>query len=387
LALSPNAIDKTAGPGTPLRQLFTDLIAFTVLFRESCPERPWTPVDLRDRLTALIEAQERRARGGEVPWDAYVEARFAVLAWVDEVILNSPWPGRADWQHLMLTYYGTLNAGKQLFERLEHLPSGERDVREIYYFCLALGFEGKFALAENPNALQELKRTLYHQLVSTSGGVLPSDARLFPEAYRRPPPPAPPPGQSLVGLWLGLIAAVPVILFIIYLSLLRSAADARIRLLGQPIPSPTVAVPAPAWNLSLVEELRRRGVDARDTPRGVVITLPGVSFEVNRSDLNPAGERSVRDVAAALLRLAPERLVAVEGHASREKGTLDEQNQRLSDERARRVADALVEAGLRRDRLTARGLGSSTPVASNETEEGRRLNRRVEMIVEKTEGR
>lgn len=387
MALSPNVIDKTAGPSTPLQQLFTDLIAFTVLFRESCAERPWTPADLRDRLTALIEAQERRARGGEVPWEAYVEARFAVLAWVDEVILNSPWPNRGDWQHLMLTYYRTLNAGKQFFERLEHLPAAGRDVREIYYFCLALGFEGKFALAENRNALRELTRTLYHQLVSTSGGVLPSDARLFPEAYRRPPSPAPPPGRSLDGLWLGLIVAVPVILFVIYLSLLRSAADARIRLLAQPIPPPAVVAPAPAWNLTLVEELRRRGVDARDTPRGVVITLPGVSFEVNRSDLNPAGERSVREVAAALLRLAPERAVAVEGHASREKGTLDEQNQRLSDDRARRVAEALVEAGLRRDRITARGLGSSTPVASNETEEGRRLNRRVEMTVEKTEGR
>jgi len=387
LAPSPNVVDQPAGPSTPLGQLFTDVIAFTLLFRESCTEQPWTPSDLRDRLSALIEAQERRARAGEVPWDAYAEARFAVLAWVDEAVLNSPWPSRGDWQHLMLTYYGTLNAGKEFFERLERLPSAGRDVREIYYFCLALGFEGKFALAEDPRALRELKQTLYHQLASTSGGVLPSDARLFPEAYRRPPAPAPPPARSLVGLWLGLIVAVPVILFVIYLSLLRSAADARIKLLAQPIPPPAVAVPAPVWHLTLVEELRRRGVDARDTPRGVVITLPGISFEVNRSDLNPAGERSVREVAGALLRLAPERPVAVEGHASREKSTLDEQNQRLSEDRARRVADVLLEAGLRRDRVTSRGLGSSTPVASNETEEGRRLNRRVEMIVEKADGR
>jgi outer membrane protein OmpA-like peptidoglycan-associated protein len=77
--------------------------------------------------------------------------------------------------------------------------------------------------------------------------------------------------------------------------------------------------------------------------------------------------------------------VEVEGHASREKGTLDEQNQRLSNDRARNVADALVAGGARRDRITARGLGSSTPVASNDTEEGRRRNRRVEIIVEKTE--
>jgi type VI secretion system protein ImpK len=387
VAPPPKTVDAPGGPGTPLRQLFTDLIAYALLFRESCGERAWTPADLRDRLTALVEAQERRARGGDVPWDTYVEARFAVLAWVDELILNSPWPSRGDWQHLMLKYYGTLNAGNQFFERLEQPPASHRDVLEIYYFCLALGFEGKFAVAENPRALRELKQRLHNQLVSAGGGVLPTEARLFPEAYRRPPAPAPPPGRSWFGLWLGLIALVPVVLFVIYLALLRSAADARIKLLAQPVPPPVAVVPAPGWNLTLVEELRRRGVDARDTPRGVVITLPGVSFEVNRSELNPAGDRSVRDVAAALLRLAPERPVAVEGHASREKGTLDEQNQRLSDERARRVGEVLLEAGLRRDRITSRGLGSSTPVASNETEEGRRLNRRVEMTVEKADGR
>src|SRR5207245_4348433 len=117
----------------------------------------------------------------------------------------------------------------------------------------------------------------------------------------------------------------------------------------------------PDWHLTLVQELRRRGIDARDASRGVIITLPGVSFEVNRSDLSPDGERSVREVAAALLRHAPQRTVEVEGHASREKGTLDEQNQRLSNDRARNVADALVAGGSRRDRITARGLGSSTP--------------------------
>ena len=384
---SPKTADAPAGPVTPLRHLFTDLIAYALLFRETCGQREWTPAELRDRLTALIDAQERRARGGEVPWDSYVEARFAVLAWVDELILNSPWAKRSDWQHLMLKYYGTLNAGNQFFDRLEQPPASQRGVLEMYYFCLALGFEGKFALAENSRALHELKQRLHNQLVSGSGGVLLSEARLFPDAYRRPAAPAPPPGRSWFGLWIGLMAAVPVILFVVYLSLLRSAADARIKLLAQPVAPPVVAVPAPGWHLTLVEELRRRGIDARDTPRGVVITLPGVSFEVARSELNPAGERSVREVAAALLRLAPERPVAVEGHASREKGTLDEQNQRLSDDRARRVAEVLLEAGLRREKVSARGLGSSTPVASNETEEGRRLNRRVEMTVEKADGR
>jgi len=381
LAHPSAVIGDTAEAGTPLAQLFTDLIAFAIAFRATCETRPWTPADLRHRLTSLIEAQERRARDGVVAWDSYVDARFAVLSWVDELILNSPWQHRSEWQHLMLTYYATLNAGNQFFDRLERQPAAARDVREIYYFCLALGFEGKLALAGNPNALRELRRTLYHQLV-TAGGLRLSDAHLFPEAYRRAPSAAPPPTRQWGALRLALISVVPVALFVVYLLVLRAAADARIAQLAQPVAPAVIA--SPDWNRSLVEELRRRGIEARDSARGVVITLPGISFEVNRSDLSPTGQRSVGDVATALLRHAPERVVAVEGHASREKGTLDEQNQRLSADRAQRVADALLAAGLRRDRVTARGLGSSTPVASNDTEEGRRLNRRVEMTVEKT---
>ena len=382
MATPPNVLPAGAATGPPLRQLFADLIAFALLFRETCEARPWAPAEVRSRFTALIEASEQRARGGEAVWESYLEARFAVLAWVDELVLNSPWPHAADWPHLMLTHHRTLNAGKQFFDHLEQLPAGARDVREVYYFCLALGFEGKFALSDTPANLRDLRRTLYHQL-AVAGGIRPGDARLFPEAYRRPPPPAPVVQQHWGTVWLGAIAAVPIVLFVVYLLFLRAAADGRLAQLAQPAPAPVIT--PRDWHLTLVEELRRRGIDARDSARGVIITLPGVSFEVNRSDLSPSGERSVRDVAAALLRHAPERPVAVEGHASREKGTLDEQNQRLSEERAKRVADALLAAGLRRDRVSSRGLGSSTPVASNDTEEGRRLNRRVEMIVEKVE--
>jgi type VI protein secretion system component VasF len=56
-----------------------------------------------------------------------------VLSWIDEMFLNSNWPQRNQWQHMMLTYYGTLNAGEEFFRH---------DVREIYYLCLSLGFQG-----------------------------------------------------------------------------------------------------------------------------------------------------------------------------------------------------------------------------------------------------
>jgi type VI protein secretion system component VasF len=59
-------------------------------------------VELRERFTTLIEAHERRARGAEVAWDSYAEARFAVLAWVDALVLTSLWPSRSQRYHLML---------------------------------------------------------------------------------------------------------------------------------------------------------------------------------------------------------------------------------------------------------------------------------------------
>jgi len=364
-----------------LRDLFTDLMAYTLFFQASCAHRPLELGEVRDKVTGLIDESEKRARGGEVRWEGYTEARFAVLSWVDELIMTSAWPQRGQWQHLMLKYYQTVNAGKQFFERLERVPVGARDIREIYYICLALGFQGKYALADDPRQLGELRRTLYNELSGAPNDIRRSYARLFPEAYRKPPT-IRPPQSHIRPVWFGIAIFAPVLLFAVYYVLLREQASALLARIDTPVAAaPPLAVD---WARSLVEELRRRGIEARDTPRGVVITLPGVLFELSRSDLGSDGERRIEEVARALKRHAPERLVAVEGHASREKGTLDDQNQRLSEDRARKVADLLVSLGLRPDRVTAKGLGSSTPVASNDTEAGRRLNRRVEMIVERS---
>jgi len=58
-------------------------------------------------------------------------------------------------------------------------------------------------------------------------------------------------------------------------------------------------------------------------------------------------------------------------------------NQRLSEERANRIAASLAASGLPKQQITAKGFGSSRPVASNDSEEGRRRNRRVEVVIEK----
>ena len=71
--------------------------------------------------------------------------------------------------------------------------------------------------------------------------------------------------------------------------------------------------------------------------------------------------------------------LSIEGHTD-SKGT-EEYNQKLSERRAEAVANYLVKLGVDRDKVSAVGYGESNPVATNETDSGRQLNRRVEIIV------
>jgi type VI secretion system protein ImpK len=380
---------KAPGPGVPgpqdgrvpLRELFTDLIAYVLFFQVTCEQRCPPFAEVRGKITAMLEEQERRIQAGEVPWESYREARFAVLAWVDEAILTSAWPHRTQWQHLMLASHGTLNAGEEFYERLKNLPTGAQDIREMYYLCLELGYLGEHALADSASYLRELRHGLYRQLSGAPNDIRQHYARLFPEAYRKPPGERPAAASRIHPIWYGLALLLPVVLLLAFSFILRREAN---RLIARIEAGPTVAPALPDLRACLVDELQRRGIETHETPRGMVVTLPGLLFEVNKSDLSPEGQTKMEEVARIVKRCAPERVMAVEGHASRERGTLDELNQRLSQDRATKAREILLGAGLHPEKVTSRGFGSSTPVASNDTEEGRRKNRRVEIVIEKT---
>jgi outer membrane protein OmpA-like peptidoglycan-associated protein len=134
-----------------------------------------------------------------------------------------------------------------------------------------------------------------------------------------------------------------------------------------------------AENARLLEELRQRGVDVRDSERGVVINLPDVLFESGRSELTSSARSTVHEIAEVLLQ-APNRHLAVEGHTD-SIGTI-EYNHRLSEARAQQVAQELESSGIPDRLITTHAFGETTPIASNKTEQGRQRNRRVEVIIE-----
>lgn len=124
-------------------------------------------------------------------------------------------------------------------------------------------------------------------------------------------------------------------------------------------------------------------LNAQQTERGLVITLSDVLFSTNKAQLNSGGMRNVYKVAD-FLNQYPKYKVLIEGHTD-SVGT-DEHNQDLSERRALAVQNALVDARVSSDRISARGFGESLPIASNDNAGGRQLNRRVEIILSDNEG-
>lgn len=109
-----------------------------------------------------------------------------------------------------------------------------------------------------------------------------------------------------------------------------------------------------------------------------VIELEGVNFDFDKATIRPEG-KAILNGAAALLQKHNRVVVEVAGHT--DSIGSEEYNQGLSERRANAVKDYLVAQGVTATRLTARGYGELRPIASNDTEEGRAENRRVELIV------
>jgi outer membrane protein OmpA-like peptidoglycan-associated protein len=111
---------------------------------------------------------------------------------------------------------------------------------------------------------------------------------------------------------------------------------------------------------------------------GASVVLKNIFFDLNKFTLRDESAAEL-DVVISLMKENPNLKVEIIGHT--DKVGKDADNLTLSMNRARSVVDYLVAGGLDKTRFAARGYGSSQPVSSNDTEEGRALNRRTELKV------
>lgn len=124
-------------------------------------------------------------------------------------------------------------------------------------------------------------------------------------------------------------------------------------------------------------EQELKALSAQKTKRGLVVVLQDVLFDVGKSELKE-GARSRLEKLATALANNPDRHVLIEGFTDSTGSS--ELNQKLSEDRAESVKDALISLGVGADRIDTKGFGKRRPVATNKTAAGRQQNRRVEVV-------
>lgn len=146
----------------------------------------------------------------------------------------------------------------------------------------------------------------------------------------------------------------------------NTAAGASVDEVGCPLPPPCKAPEA------------GQKVDLRGCAAGDTVTLRGVNFESNEAELTLNAE-AILDGVAAALQAAPDIQFEIGGHT--DSTGSDGYNQQLSERRAQSVMQYLGEHGVDASRMSAVGYGETEPIADNDSDEGRELNRRVELKI------
>ncbi|MCK5281017.1 MAG: type IVB secretion system protein IcmH/DotU [Cyclobacteriaceae bacterium] len=129
---------------------------------------------LKSRVYEMFERFESNARKFGIDNDKTRLAKFALVAFLDETIISSSWSQKEAWlsDPLQIKLFETFNAGEEFFNFLNELSqktSANKEVLEVYYLCLSLGFKGKYQLQSPEN----LRKTIDEL-----------NLELHPEAYR-----------------------------------------------------------------------------------------------------------------------------------------------------------------------------------------------------------
>lgn len=214
-----------------LTDCFMDVIVYVIFFLKTAANRQPSYDQVKADILRLLSQGEAPVKKGLFTQEDYETGRFAVCAWMDEAILNSSWNQRPQWQkeQLQRFFYGTTEAGEEFFERLNSLGPHQREVREVFFLVLALGFLGAYCHREDEPLLEHLKASNAKLLVGTSIGLPSLDRReLFPEAYPGEfMPVRPSAGRRGFFFITALILAGPVLLFgalfVLFQTILNSA--------------------------------------------------------------------------------------------------------------------------------------------------------------------
>jgi type VI secretion system protein ImpK len=373
---------------------------------------------LMEMVADAIRFFERDNRAAGIPEAQANSAKYIICATADDIVQNIPTEDRHVWtQYSMLSrFFGERIGGVRFFDELARLkqdPVINYDVLELQHTCLAIGFQGVHRTSAGGVAtLQQIQRDLYETL-----------RRIRPKAYRELSPRWQ--GQNLAAVksrplvpWWVVLGTTGLALFgtyFLFLYWLTGGADVAASGIAslegkgkltlerkapapEPVQAPPPPLPPPPEPTRITQMQRICGALKAEVAAGKAMaeqTANQIVVRVGNILLFDAGSATVLEqfkpvgarVAAVLNK--EDGYIKIIGHTDNtpigRSNVRFPSNHQLSIERAKSVAalfKPLLETG---DRLQIDGKGETAPVADNSSAEGRARNRRVEIVIPRTD--
>jgi len=393
-------LDELAAPNeNPIMRAAGPLLLLLGRLRVALLRAPFA--SLMEQVADAVVFFEKEIRSAGIPEQQANTAKYILCATADDIVQNIPTEDRHVWtQYSMLSrFFGERIGGVRFFEELEKAlrdPLVNYPLLELQHTCLALGFQGVHRSAPNgPASLQQIQRNLYETL-----------RRIRPKVIHDLSPRWQ--GQSLAGrasrlrvpLWAvaSIVGALLLALYVTLLALLSGRSEAVAgsiailhptdkveiarRVIAPPPPPPPVAAQLPRIRRELADEC----ITVTQAASVIVIRLCDLAlFESGKAEVR----EGFKPAAARIAKLLDQEtgFIKVVGHTDSEpiKSVRFPTNFHLSVERAKAVG-ALLKKGLSKpDRIQVDGKGSEVPVASNATADGKSKNRRVEILIPRTD--
>ena len=395
----------------PLVNAFSVLLGMAPeLERATQPENPDV---LRERLLDNLTYARDGAVSAGVPLTRADQAAWFVAALLDDIAINTPWGGASGWpaMPLVVSLYGNVDAGERFFDLAEDLmryPERDPELMELVFLCLSLGFRGKHRVSGGSGeaALTQLRNQMARLLRDR-------------EAEDRPLSPHWEGVQAededrgfIVPLWsIALVAVALITAVYVGLSIRLSDKGEQLFTLATVLPPPTRAeifrpvietpdTPTVTINPVLLELLP---LFAEAAPRETAAALSGkedvaiavVAVQATDPEVFRSAKADVNDTYLALIASIAKVIVenqevighvTVVGHTDSvpvQRTNPFQSNQGLSEARASKIAELLVQAGVPPALVSSEGKAATQPIGDNKTREGRARNRRVEIIIQK----
>ena len=352
---------------------------------------------LYQKAIELVREYERRLRDYQIDPQTISNARYTLCALIDETVLNTPWGNHSFWstKSLLTTFDHQTWGGEYVYQILENClraPDQNRNLLELIYIAMSLGFMGKLRVIERGTIQHdEIRDRAFRTLRPHMGDYqkeLSPHWKSTEKRFTRL--------RGLIPTWviMSVLSLIIVGIFIGFSKHLNQLSNPVHKDIHALVPwGPTKEqkqLPPPKEEIDQADKLRQLLRTEIQQDLVEVEGIPGqITIRINNRGLFPSGTAKVATGILPLLQKIADALTQTEGeifiigHTDNIPifTTKFPSNWHLSVARAKAVSAKIAINDALKQRITVEGRGDTEPLYENTTKEGRSLNRRVEIIL------